>query len=958
MAAQSQLQVTSITTKDGLSGDIVYSLFQDSKGFLWIGTHRGLNRYDGYNFRHYINDPDDSSTISSNHVHCISEDKQGLLWLSTVNGLNSLNPSTGEIKRFFPPDKALSNDLRDIMVVNDSILLIMSPSGVYKFNKATLSFRLVNMPFKFSYWHAWKKFAKNKAGEIFTTSDADSIIKIDYVNNKGNMIPARVLSGDFSNQPIQTIYFDQDDLPWAIYQKQDKLIIHPGLKSQISPYKTHPVSISLTSNFFYEDNNACIWTYTRHGLVMLNKKIKKFFHFKHEPGNPYSLSNNWVTSLLCDKNGVYWAGTFGNGVCRFQLNNGSFNHINLPTYEYSNSSLVSRLETLNSEKIIGAIDNRSGFYLTPDHRIEPLEISPSSFPSRFFETTGIKWQELPKKEKGFLTGFKKYLSLTYTAGLIKDKNKRIWVAAIDSLFNSDTTVYFRLEYLVINEQNNFLFTSQTGLYLFNTRTYQISEPAKSAGHYDLTGKHCKSIIESGNGIYWIATGSDGLVYWNSHTQFLRQYTTRDGLPDNSLYMILPDKKGRLWISTNNGLSCFDTTTKTFTNFTIADGLINSEYNSGAACVGPNGYMYFGGMTGIDYFHPDSITGNKNPPGLILSLFKIFDRPKPLQTSYQLATEENSISFEFTSNDFLAAKKIFYRYKLTGADNDWVILQGSNSATYNKLPPGSYQFVVQASFDNKKWGETLYTDIVIATPWYRTWWFFTLVLVLLIFGAYLLFRYRLNQKLKVFTVRQRLHRDLHDDVGATLSSVKAYSEILKDNPNNPVIAELIKDNSAEMIERLEVIAWATNPVHDNFLSLKNKMMKFAVPLCHANKVDCSIESTDINDGLQVPGEIRQNIFLIFKEAVNNCLKYAEASSINSKMFIQNRNFIVQITDDGKGSNGEIKGSGTGWMNMRKRAEELKGSLDIKSLPQNGTTISVSLPYPFKIPNSWDKNHAKY
>jgi signal transduction histidine kinase len=217
------------------------------------------------------------------------------------------------------------------------------------------------------------------------------------------------------------------------------------------------------------------------------------------------------------------------------------------------------------------------------------------------------------------------------------------------------------------------------------------------------------------------------------------------------------------------------------------------------------------------------------------------------------------------------------------------------------------------------------------------------------------KYAENQELllRLGNIREKITRDLHDDVGATLSSVKAYAEILKNNQENPAIAELIKDNAAEMIERLEVIAWATNPVHDNFGSLKNRMIKFITPLCHAKKMSCKVESKDINDGLDMPGEFRQNIFLVFKEAVNNTIKYANATDCSASMLIENRNFILQISDNGHGSDGTVKGSGTGWKNMQKRAEELKGQLKIASVPEKGTTITFSVPYPFKIPNTWDK-----
>ena len=201
-------------------------------------------------------------------------------------------------------------------------------------------------------------------------------------------------------------------------------------------------------------------------------------------------------------------------------------------------------------------------------------------------------------------------------------------------------------------------------------------------------------------------------------------------------------------------------------------------------------------------------------------------------------------------------------------------------------------------------------------------------------------------LKMEHTREQISRDLHDDVGATLSSVKAYSEILKDNPGNTVIAELIKDNAAEMIERLEVIAWATNPQHDNLKSLRSRMQKFVMPICHSQNILCMFDCDGISDEISIPGEVRQNVFLVFKEVINNMVKYAFATTCSVKLLIHNNKFIMQIADNGKGLDGSIKGGGNGLENMRSRTTELSGVLNIDSASGKGTAITMSLPFPFK------------
>jgi len=159
----------------------------------------------------------------------------------------------------------------------------------------------------------------------------------------------------------------------------------------------------------------------------------------------------------------------------------------------------------------------------------------------------------------------------------------------------------------------------------------------------------------------------------------------------------------------------------------------------------------------------------------------------------------------------------------------------------------------------------------------------------------------------------------------------------------------------MLERLEVIAWATNPQHDHFKSLKNLMIKFAAPICHAKNIQFHIESKGINEEMLMSGEIRQNIFFVFKEAINNIIKYAEATTCGTNMFINHNQFVLQTTDNGKGFDGTTKGTGNGWKNMQKRTENLNGKISIESTPNKGTIITLSVPYPFKIPSSWDAHH---
>ena len=208
------------------------------------------------------------------------------------------------------------------------------------------------------------------------------------------------------------------------------------------------------------------------------------------------------------------------------------------------------------------------------------------------------------------------------------------------------------------------------------------------------------------------------------------------------------------------------------------------------------------------------------------------------------------------------------------------------------------------------------------------------------------------KQKELEIRNKISRDLHDDIGATLSSVKAYSEILHAHPENLLMNDLIRQNANEMMEQLEVIAWATNPQNDNVQSLTNAMLKFARPLTHARNIELLFEPDGLDEHLNVPGDIRQNVLLVFKEAINNMIKYASATVCSVSLFIKDKNLNLEIKDNGIGCSEVIRGGGAGIKNMTKRAEEINARFSIEGIPGKGTKIILSVPYPFKIPNTWD------
>lgn len=967
-------QFYNLSASNGLSGDVTHCIYQDKNGFIWIGTQRGLDRFDGYTFRHYVYNPHNTNSILGNQVYKMQQDKQGLIWLVTNKGLNSLHPVDERITRYQVYNKNIAVAMNDLVFVNDSIMLINASNMLYRFNTRSHAFAEIKLPFlNYSINMFRRFFIKNKQGSFFISTGED-LLSIDHINNMATVCnPADVIPGlPPSFTKINQVYFDAAGNTWC-FGKTDVAVINAGMPGLIEyPYKNNNPNVpeNIIAGF-WEEPGKKLWIGTGAGLVVYDYVKKAFYRYRKQPGNKVSLSNNRITGIIKDKNGLYWMSTYGNGIC--SLNEDiQFKNITLDAFSAGESPIVYKFVKMPFNKILIHTLALHDFVINEQNQVENADDNRDLFPldSVVWLATGKKPELFSEYDKQLLCSLynaKKYKgshdhyvsvqdvsvqAISNSKQLFTDAANKLWVLDGNRFFNGaiyvPTNVNQYIFYAVATNNHDVLIATGAGLFVFSLQTMKLKNTYlhDEKDPYSIGSDYIKYLLPEASGNCWIATADAGLDYFDAAANRFYHYTVKDGLPDNCIYMIVPDNKGRLWISTNNGLSCFDTLAKTFTNYDKTDGLVNDEFNSLSAWPGNNGHLYFAGMKGIDYFNPADFSEIKHQPQLYLSLFKVYDSMLPVRSYYHLPTNDNNITIEFTVNDFLNASKIFYRWKLEDVDEGWVIKKGGNSALYNKLPPGSYEFTVQASYNSKNWSKPVIIKLKIATPWYQTWWFFSLLGLIVTAMIVMLVRYRLKQQLKLFTLRNRIQRDLHDDIGATLSSIKAYAEIIKSSPGNTMIADLINNNASEMIERLEVIIWAANPAHDSMEHFTERIRRFAAPLLNSKKIECKISTGNVIVTAIMPGEVRQHLYLIAKEAINNTAKYSMATSCSITLFMQAGKFVMQIEDDGIGFSSSTEPKGNGLNNMRSRAAQLDGVIQINSVPRKGTSITVRLQYPFK------------
>ncbi len=459
---------------------------------------------------------------------------------------------------------------------------------------------------------------------------------------------------------------------------------------------------------------------------------------------------------------------------------------------------------------------------------------------------------------------------------------------------------------------------------------------------------------------WVGTKS-GLNLFDPSKNNFNHFILQKNFTAETIMSIREDKAGNLWMGTNDGLTKSNTTAKSFSKYTVEDGLCSNEFATNAACIDDkNNFIYFGTTNGLISFNPSHIISNSFVPPVVITDVKILDQSLFLsadmalinayrrQNKLLLKYDQIFFSFEFAALSYNNSKANQYAYILEGVDRQWRHAGTQHFADYTDIHPGHYTFKVKAGNNDGVWNNHPVTvDVIISPPWWRTWWFYTLCVLFACSIIYLIYRIRIQQILKVYKLRSSIAKDLHDDVGSALSSIALLSNIseeakAKAKLKPEEIFSRIGDTSKRMIDLMDDIVWSVNPDNDRFSNMLVRMREYAVEMLEAKNITFSFHIAKEIDELPIPMEIRKDYFLIFKEAVNNLAKYSGCSNAGISIEKRNKNIITIITDDGRGFDARIINSGNGLKNMQERAAAIKAKLDIKTAEGKGTSITLSMP----------------
>lgn len=501
-----------------------------------------------------------------------------------------------------------------------------------------------------------------------------------------------------------------------------------------------------------------------------------------------------------------------------------------------------------------------------------------------------------------------------------------------------------------------LATHEKGLYAIHPVTGKVLQHYTAndgvSRLYSNTGRDIEQLNDS-----LIVYGAGVINLVNKYRGTIRLLSYKDGLPSNNVYRLRMDNRGFLWIITTNGLCRLNPVNQHITPYGKKDGIIVSEQTITADYRLANGNLVFGGGNSVLIFDPAIFSSNKPPSDVTITDFKIFNEYYPVDSllsrpQIKLAHHQNSISIYFASLSFTERDKLTYYYKLEGIDKSWVKADEGYFANYSSLPPGKYQFHVYCeSIEGIRSPGITRLQLVVRPPFWRTGWFISSVIFLILLVIYDLHNARVKRLLAVEKLRNKLARDLHDDMGSTLSTINILASMAKTKMNTDAVKTSeylgkISENSQRMMEAMDDIVWSIKPTNDSMQRVISRMREFATSVLEAKGIDIEFSVDEAVHDARLNMEMRRDFFLVFKEAVNNAAKYSKANRVFVSVKLAGRRVVLSVKDNGvgfdTGGGPDRYMGGNGMGNMRKRAEAMSATLVIHSSPGSGTEVVLKVP----------------
>ncbi|MBB2144899.1 response regulator [Pedobacter sp. LMG 31464] len=950
-----------IGVEQGLSNNVVNSLYQDRFGFMWMGTYDGLNRYDGYDFKIFRNKWDDENSLINNHITALNGDDENRIWIGTQKGISLFDYSNSRIHSFFYIEKGkkvkITAPITSIAVgKNGSAYLATDENGLFLIKKGadiatrvpfgkTLNFTTRGLAFdeKANLWTFVKDVGLcnyNETTKNFTlvNSKINSVTTIlNALNNElligterglytYNKVTGKLnrLEVKLSDNNIMGLTFDQQGKLWVATDGGGITIIdlEKNTSSFLNASREKGMLSSNSVGAVYVDREARKWIATlRGGVNIIDNKEAQFRTIKSDPFHSNTLVNNFILSFCEDENGNIWIGTDGGGLSLWNPKQNTYtNYVHHPEEA---TSLSSNFVT----SIIN--DHQQNIWITTfNGGIDRFNKQTKSF-KHYNCYNSAKGEEEPNVWKIF-----------------QDRSNRIWAGTTKGgalyLYNVSSDK-FELFDARLKDIHTLYQDSEGTLWAGNyTHLIQI-DVAHKKHNYITINSAIRAIHEDRYQQLWIGTEGGGLLKLDRKTKKFVRYIQADGLPSNSILNILEDNNGNLWCSTYNGLSKFNSKTFKVKNYFATDGLQSNQFNYNAALRLRNGELLFGGINGFNKFSPDSIQINKRVPKIVITDFRVNNIPIDEDPDYQnelsvVGIEKISIpynaaviSVNFSAIEFSFQDQIKYAYYLEGWDRNWNYTDKLNNAYYSRLNEGKYKLHLKSTDTEGVWAKNEKIIIIeVLPPWYRTWWAYTLYFLSIIalyitFVKYRRRQDRLKHEVEIANLKIEREKDLNEkklNFFTNISHELRTPLTLIVNPIKDILGtkeagqekndlNVVYRNSRRLLSLVDQLLLFRKTENENepLKLVRINLFKFAkeIFLCFSylannNNISYTFECDD--EELVIHAD-RDKLEIILFNLLSNALKFTpKGGKVSLTIQLINDTIEIQVADSGSGIPDEV------------------------------------------------------
>jgi len=994
------LNFQNFNSGNGLPGNDVECLYQDSKGFIWAGTRFGLSMFDGTYFRNFLHDPLDSSSLGGTRIYKIQEDKTGMLWVASENfGLSRIDLNTFKIRNFpIPVNRQLEDRyINTLYIDKKGKIWIGTETGISYFDAVTERYVKVEM----------KALQVNKEIVTFTEDKWGTLWAIGYNGNIFYKKPNEKIFKELAHKLSMDYVYDVvgfSDNSLLLATSNGIFDLELRQDAQQSRLKRSPILSSPTPiTNLAVDKNGTLWIANQlKGIQLYYQSVSKLQDLNIswlsplEPGIAI-----WKDIMMDGEGGIWLGGEFG--LYHYNSNYNQFNVYKAIAKLNDQFSLGRYVGLSSSGNHVISVANRGiSIFNRTGYNFISVKFTPELDPKAIeyysiFQLSSNKWWlatsvgvlELRKRttdyillKPGELVG-DPILGNALVYSIAIDANQNYWFATpYNGLLRYDPRTRVVQQYLYFGkgsgkkkiEHLDIVTSSDAGdVAVGHHRGFAIKfKDEKEFIHIDQLfsqyfdfSKLSVYDMEYSGGYLWVASEGDGLLCFDFKNKKLKVFTVSDGLISNSITSLHAMQEGKMLIGTNRGMSIMHIPTGTFTTYLRKDGLPSEEFEIGVDHDIDKKEFFMATTEGVVSFFDSNLRQSVIKPKLVL--YTVTRNGEVLNDSlvYLLRNNPNfkikyneSLNLEFSTLNFSNDNDFVLRFKMNDGD-DWNISNTSKSLSLFNLDAGNYDITIQLM--GKRSGimsDQFKVKLEVLPFFFKTKLFRVMlmfvILILLYFPVNRYFKKKLSMQKRELEKKQileqervRIAMDLHDDIGGNLTALTLMTSLLKEkeaDPSRKLLFEKIGEASDKMVQDMNEIVWALNITNDSLISLMSYIRQYVSSRLSASGINLEIREPSNYPEMFVSGRTRRNIFMVIKEIINNAIKYAGTKKIDIEIELDdNLRFI--ISDNGTGmpekfTHQTIKGGGNGVNNIRKRVDMLNASIMFKN--EKGLSVVFDMP----------------